>query len=213
MPFVLPPLYPILDAHYFPAEPAARARFLGATVRDLAAHGVTLLQLRMKQATREELLDAAEAVRRGAPAGMRLILNDHADLVSHTGFDGVHLGQGDMPVAKARALLGADAIIGLSTHTPEEVADSVAAGPDYVAIGPVFTTGSKADAEPVIGLDGVRVARGLTAKPLVAIGGISLARAEDVWAAGADSVAVIGALFAEGASPGRLAGDFLRLFR
>ncbi len=213
MPFVLPPLYPILDSHYFPADPAARAVFLDTTVRDLAENGVTLLQLRIKHAAREQLLQAAAIVRAAAPPTLRLILNDHADLVHATGFSGVHLGQGDMPVAQARALLGSDALIGVSTHNPAQVADRAIAAADYIATGPVFATGSKPDAEPVIGLDGVGHARKLTAKPLVAIGGITLGHAPRVWAAGADSIAVISALFQPGSSSGRLAGDFLKLFR
>jgi thiamine-phosphate pyrophosphorylase len=84
---------------------------------------------------------------------------------------------------------------------------------DYIAIGPVFATSSKQNPDPVVGLDGVRLARRLTKKPLVAIGGIALENAPSVWAAGADAVAVISAIFSAGEDPAKLAGDFLRIFR
>ena len=213
MPFVLPPLYPILDEHFFPADPAARASFLDTTVRDLAEHGVTLLQLRMKQATPDQLLAAAQTIRAAAPASMRLILNDYVDLARAVGFDGAHLGQGDMSIPQARARLGPNALLGISTHSPNQAGEQASGLADYIATGPVFATGSKLDAEPVTGLEGVHAARRLTAKPLVAIGGITLANVQTVWEAGAESVAVISALFAPGSTPGRLAGDFLRLFR
>ena len=212
MPFVLPPLYPILDAGYFPAEPRERGEFLDRTVRELGRAGVTLLQLRIK-AAREQVLRDAASVRQAAPPGMRLILNDHAELVPETGFDGVHLGQQDLAVDAARAQLGPERVIGVSTHTAQQLKAADRTSADYLATGPVFATASKVDAEPAIGLDGVRTAREHTRKPLVAIGGITLQQAEAVWGAGADSIALIGALFAAGKPPGRMAEDFLRLFR
>ncbi len=213
MRFRLPPLYPILDALYLPPDPGERSEVLERTVRELGEAGVTLLQLREKNTSRDQLLRDAEAVRRAAPRAMRLLLNDHADLVRETGFDGVHLGQNDLPVEAARAQLGPEAILGLSTHTPAQVLAGDATGADYLAVGPVFATATKLDAQPAIGLAGVRAAREHTAKPLVAIGGITLDQAQAVQAAGADSVAVIGALFAGPALPGTIAQDFLRLFR
>ena len=213
MPLVLPPLYPILDASRFPLETGEQVRFVERTVRELGAAGVELVQLRMKGVQREELLRVADAARQAAPRGMRLILNDRAELVHETGFDGVHVGQGDLGVAEARALLGPDAIVGLSTHTVEQVVTGEQTSADYLAVGPVFTTSSKADAEAAVALAGVRAARAATRKPLVAIGGITLGNAREVWAAGADSVAVIGALFGGERPAGRIAEDFLRLFR
>ncbi len=213
MPLLLPPLYPILDAHSFPTEPRERDAFVGRTVRELGEAGVTLVQLRMKGCSREEVLRVAAAARAAAPNGMRLILNDWAELVRETGFDGVHLGQQDAAMDIARKLVGPDAVIGLSTHTVVQVELGVRTSADYLAAGPVFATGSKADAEPAVGLEGVRAARAATARPLVAIGGITLANVEAVWAAGADSVAVIGSLFSGARPPGRMAEDFLRLFR
>lgn len=217
MQFALPPLYPILDARLFPHDPGERASFLERTLAELADAGVTLLQLREKNSTREQLLRDAEMLRRAAPAGLRLILNDRVDLVYEAEFDGVHLGQGDLPVKEARVRFGPECILGLSTHTPEQVSAGDGSEADYLATGPVFATASKADAEPVVGLAGVREARARTGKPLVAIGGIGLAEAEAVWAAGADSVAVIGALWPPNTDgqkgPGTIARDFLRLFR
>ncbi len=206
MPFTLPPLYPILDTALIRGDPAD-------VVRELADAGVVLLQLRAKRSFREEVLRLAEKVCEGAGNTMTLLLNDHAELVRKVGFDGVHLGQSDLPVAEARALLGPDAVIGLSTHTSAQAAAGEGSEADYLACGPVFATGSKADAEPVIGLEGLRAARAATGKPLVAIGGITPANAPQVWAVCADSVAVIGALWTPGSSPGAVARDFLRLFR
>ncbi len=211
--FTLPPLYPILDSLYFPVEPTARAAYLHDTVQVLADAGVTLLQLRVKHAGTEQLLCDAEAVRRAAPAHLQLILNDRADLLGQTGFTGVHLGQGDLAIETARAQCGAAAILGLSTHTVDQVEQGSLTEADYLASGPVFATSSKPDAESTIGLAGLRAARAATGKPLVAIGGITLLNAQAVWAAGADSIAVISAIFAADNSPGRMAEDFLKLLR
>ena len=213
MPFSLPPLYPILDTVFFPPDPQARRLFLARTVCELDQAGVTLLQLRAKNTLPDQLLPDAEAIRSAAPPTMRLILNDHAQLLIQTGFHGVHLGQSDLPIAQARAQLGPEIRIGLSTHTPAQTALGSASVADYLAIGPIFPTTSKPDAEPVLGLAGLRAARANTAKPLVAIGGITLANAPSVWEAGADSVAILSALFQPGSTPGAIARDFLRLFR
>ena len=141
-----------------------------------------------------------------------LILNDYVDLVAESGFDGVHLGQTDMPPRDARALLGADTLIGISTHNEAQLSAAAPEPVDYVAIGPVFATVSKENPDPVVGLEGVRLARQLTDKPLVAIGGITLANVAEVWAAGADSVAVISGIFGS-VDPLRAAAEFLRVYR
>ena len=191
-PFVLPRLYAILDA-------GTLAR-LGLDLLDTAQHlanaGVELMQYRDKTNTLPAILRNAEALSRrlnGSPC--TLILNDHPNLVEPSGFRGVHLGQTDMDPVQARALIGKNKILGLSTHTPQQLQQAASSPVDYLAIGPVFRTGTKPDADPEIGLEGVRAARSLTRKPLVAIGGLSLDRLAAVLDAGANSVAVISALY------------------
>ena len=141
-----------------------------------------------------------------------LILNDYVDLVAESGFDGVHLGQTDMPPGDARALLGADTLIGISTHNEAQLSAAAPEPVDYVAIEPVFATVSKENPDPVVGLEGVRLARRLTEKTVVAIGGITLANVAEVWAAGTDSVAVISGVFGA-VDPLRAAAEFLRVYR
>ena len=159
--------------------------------RELAAGGATLIQLREKHASSREFLRLARELRRILPEDVRLILNDRADLAVAAGADGVHVGQDDLPPDAARKIIGAQRVLGVSTHNPEQIklADQYPA--DYIAIGPVFATASKDNPDPVIGLEGVSRARLLTKKPLVAIGGITLENCRSVIDAGADSVAVI----------------------
>jgi thiamine-phosphate pyrophosphorylase len=215
--FTLPPLYPILDAASFPSDLSERSIYLTTTVAELAQVGITILQLRAKQSTPDQILRDAATIRAVAPPALRLILNDHPALARQAGFDGVHLGQQDESIEVARRLLGPGAIIGLSTHTEFELIAANRTSADYLATGPVFPTQSKADASPAIGLAGVRRARALTQKPLVAIGGITLSNASSVWQAGAHTLALISALFASAStshhSPGTIAQDFLRLFK
>ena len=224
----MPRLYAIADVGVL----SGRGVGLRAFAEELAGAGVGLVQLRYKGGQPQEVLRAA-AVIREAFAGVkcRLIMNDRADLAVLAGWDGVHVGQGDLAVEDVRRVLGAQRWVGVSTHTDEQV---VAAGkpmsqsrdmghpdlsqvqdfgPDYVAIGPVFGTGTKLDAAPVVGLVGVRRARGLTGKPLVAIGGITRGNARSVMEAGADSVAVISGLFVAGETVGKVARDFLEILR
>ena len=182
--------------------------------RELRDAGVTLLQYRDKSGTPQEILRAAEeiaAVFAGVEA--TLILNDRADLAVLAGWSGVHVGHLDLPPAAVRRVLGAGRVIGVSTHNDEQVRAADAGEADYVAVGPVFATSTKLNAEPVVGLEGVRRARALTAKPIVAIGGITRENARAVIDAGADSVAVIGGLFSDGERPGKVARDFLERLR
>jgi thiamine-phosphate pyrophosphorylase len=148
-----------------------------------------------------------------AGSDCRLILNDRADLAVLASFGGVHVGQGDLPPEYARLVVGGERWVGVSTHNEGQVRIANETSADYVAVGPVFATGTKLDAEPVIGLDGVRRARALTKKPIVAIGGITRANARSVIDAGADSVAVISALFVEGETVEKVARDFLEILR
>ena len=134
-----------------------------------------------------------------------LILNDRVPLVVSAGYDGVHVGQEDLSPADARATLGSELIVGVSTHGESQLVRGADSPVDYVAIGPVFATSSKLVPDPVVGLEGVRAARVLTDKPLVAIGGITRANCAAVIEAGADSVAVISDLIQ---SPGKNVEEF-----
>lgn len=192
-----------------------------AFAEELRDGGVRLVQYRDKRNGPQEMLRAAGEIAdvfRGLE--VKLLLNDRADLASLLKW-GVHVGQGDLPVEAARRVLGIAAsqtfashpsrkeerdewgtrsggtMIGVSTHNEEQVRAADANEPDYVAIGPVFATSSKQNPDPVIGLEGVRRARTLTPRPLVAIGGITRENAQAVIEAGADSVAVIGGLLAK----------------
>jgi thiamine-phosphate pyrophosphorylase len=207
---ILPHLYPIVDAELLAAHNVPLDTF----ARELRAAGVTLLQYRDKNGSPQEILRAASILRETfSTTPCRLILNDRADLAVLANFDGVHVGQGDLSPADARRVVGPDRIVGVSTHTPEQVRAADLTSADYVAIGPVFATGTKPDASPVVGLEGVRRARALTSKPLVAIGGITHDNARSVIDAGADSVAVISALLAADQSTEQLARDFLARLR
>ncbi len=188
---------------------------------ELLSAGVTLLQYRNKMGSEAEVLADALILRSAAPVGRCvLILNDYPALAVEAGFDGVHVGQGDMPADEARELVGAGRIVGVSTHNPEQLADAELSSADYTAIGPVFATSTKLNPDPVIGVEGVRHARNLTIKRLVAIGGITLENCRSVVEAGADSVAVISAIFgpdigSDGSKsgPGKKARDFFAKLR
>ncbi|MBT9329945.1 thiamine phosphate synthase [Paracidobacterium acidisoli] len=208
-----PSLYPILDAQLALPRDGGRRESLRRLMQELADAGVELLQYRNKQDSDAEVLEEALAMREAAPAAMRLILNDRAMLLQQTRFDGVHVGQEDMTPAAVRSMAGAQCIVGVSTHSEEQLLQADAEPVDYIAIGPVFATGSKLNPDPVVGLEGVRLARRLTAKPLVAIGGITLENAASVREAGADSVAVISAVFSAGNSAAEQARAFLRRLR
>ena len=209
-PFVLPHLYPILDAEILAAHGISLAVFAG----DLRAAGVTLLQYRDKNGSPQQVLRAAAILRDAfSGSGCKLILNDRADLAVLANFDGVHVGQGDLSPEDARRVVGPNRIVGVSTHTDEQVRIADQSSADYIAIGPVFATATKLNPDPVVGLEGVRRARSLTTKPLVAIGGITRANARSVIDSGADSIAVISALFAPNESPDQLVRDFLAHLR
>ena len=193
---------------------AARGVTLRGFAEELRAAGVTLVQFRDKIADDEVALYRAEEV--GAVfegTGATLIVNDRLDVMLLAGWDGVHVGQEDMEAADARVVAGDGRIIGVSTHTMEQVWEAEQGVADYIAIGPVFATGTKLDAAPVVGLDAVRRARAMTTKPLVAIGGITRANAASVVEAGADAVAVISGLLAEGERVEKVARDFITIFR
>ena len=137
-------------------------------------------------------------------------MNDRADLCLAAAFDGLHVGQDDLSPDAARSIIGPDRGLGISTHNPEQIAVADQTDADYLAIGPVFATASKANPDPVVGLEGVRRARALTRKPLVAIGGITRQNARSVIEAGADSVAVISDLLPD---PRKSAEAFFEVLR
>jgi thiamine-phosphate pyrophosphorylase len=190
----------------------ARGVSVGEFARELREAGVRLVQYRDKVNGPQEVLRAAREID-AAFEGSRVtrIMNDRADLAVLAGWDGVHVGQGDLPVDAVRRVLGPGGFVGVSTHNEEQVRAAVLARPDYVAVGPVFATSSKANAEPVVGLELVRRARATTELPIVAIGGITLGNARDVIGAGADAVVVIGGLFVEGRTVREVARDFLEV--
>ncbi len=185
---VLPRFYPILDAGLLLRTGLSIESF----ARELRAAGIRFLQYRDKDAADELLLERAAMLRRIFPVSDScLILNDRVPLVLSAGYDGVHVGQEDLSPAEARGVLGSEMVIGVSTHGEGQLLDAAVSPVDYVAIGPVFATSSKQVPDPVVGLEGVRAARAITDKPLVAIGGITRANCAAVIEAGADSVAVI----------------------
>ena len=196
------------------AEAAARAGWRPLDLaRAFLAGGAQFLQLRAKVMSGAELLETAAALVTMAHGyGARVVVNDRADIARLAGADGVHVGQDDLPPAAVRAVAGEAAIVGLSTHTVEQVARAVSEPVTYLAIGPVFGTATKVTGHDRVGLETVgeaarrAAARGL---PVVAIGGITLESAGSVIAAGAQSIAVIGDLLADG-DPERRVREFLR---
>lgn len=168
------------------------------------------MQYRNKSGNARIMLEQATAMRKRLGTTVRLIMNDRADLCLAANFDGVHVGQDDLSPESARRIIGPDRWLGVSTHTPEQLREADLTSADYLAIGPVFVTSSKQNPDPVVGFEGVRRARELTEKPLVAIGGITRENARSVLDAGADSVAVISDLFDD---PGKSAEEFLEILR
>jgi thiamine-phosphate pyrophosphorylase len=206
----IPRLYPIIDQELIERRDVS----VGRTAEDLKAGGVTLLQYRNKVGEPDSILRNASLIWEVFADGeCRLMMNDRADLAVLAGFGGVHVGQGDLSPDDARRVVGDARWVGVSTHSDEQVRIANGTSADYIAVGPVFATGTKMDAEPVIGLEGVRRARALTKKPIVAIGGITRVNARSVIDAGADSVAVISALFVEAEPVEKVVGDFLEILR
>lgn len=158
--------------------------------------GVPMVQLRVKRLPVREFVELARAARaRTTAAGVRLIINDRTDVALLVEADGVHLGQDDLPPEAARALLGPDKIVGFSTHNLEQARRAAASGvADYIGFGPVFATNTKENPDPVVGLAGLAAVRRSVALPIVAIGGIGRGEFAAVRAAGADAVAMIGAI-------------------
>lgn len=182
---------------YLVTDPAMTARRgLIETVQAAVAGGATIVQLRDKNGLARPMAEAGRALLGILrPLGVPLLINDRLDVAHAIGADGVHIGQEDLPPAAARALLGPEAIIGLSVTCAAELA-TIDAAVDYVGLGPIFPTGTKSDAAPVLGEEGFTELRRRIALPVVAIGGITLANTPRAFAAGADGIAVVSAICA-----------------
>ena len=183
-------IYVILDS-----EVSAK-RSLEDTLRQSLAGGARIFQYRNKRASMREACLEAMVLRKIAGDSHALFLvNDRCDLAMAVDADGVHLGQDDLPVADARAMLGPDRVIGLSTHTPSQVCEASRLPIDYIGYGPVFPTNSKPDHAPVVGIEGLRDIRPLITVPIFAIGGMTLDTVGLVHATGIDGVAVLSAIY------------------
>jgi len=188
-PHSLSGLYIILDPSVCPARP------LVEVLTAATEAGAALFQYRNKTASMKEAYAEALALRQAAAkAGALFIVNDRCDLALAVDADGVHLGQGDLPLDLARKVMGPDKLIGISTHDPDQVRKATAGKPDYLGFGPIFKPGSKQDHDPVVGLEGLRAVCRLTPLPIFAIGGIQIDRVGGVMKMGADGVAVISAI-------------------
>ena len=187
---MFPVLYAILDSS---PDFAGHSEFSILEIAGrLAEAGVELFQYRDKRGSARRIQETSTAlVGRLAAKSARLIVNDRADIAAIVGTGGVHLGQEDLPVEAARKICGRALWVGVSTHNLEQLRAADATSADYIAVGPIFPTGTKANPDPVVGLELLRAARQVTRKPLVAIGGITVESASAVYQAGADSVAVI----------------------
>jgi thiamine-phosphate pyrophosphorylase len=204
MRLVLPRLYVILDAALLTIPETECAR-------QLVDAGVRLLQYRNKATSSRELLEISQRLA-GAliPRGVTFVVNDRADVVALAGTSGVHVGQDDLGVDDARAVVGPDKLVGISTHNRAQFEQAAATSADYIAVGPIFSTSTKANPDPVVGTEFIRQVRPLTDKPIVAIGGITLERAAEVVRAGADSVAVISDVL-RAPDPGGRARQFIEI--
>ncbi len=182
-------LYVILDPSVSPEHPLPEVLQVSATA------GAKLFQYRNKTASMKEAYAEALLLRKIAQdLGVLFIVNDRCDLALAVDADGVHLGQGDLPLSLARHVMGPDKLIGLSTHNPDQVIAATVGGPDYLGFGPIFKPASKADHDPVVGIEGLKTVRSLTSLPIFAIGGMTLTTVEQVMRAGANGVAAISAI-------------------
>jgi thiamine-phosphate pyrophosphorylase len=203
MRLVMPRLYVILDA----------GRMTGSiedTTEKLIDAGVLALQYRNKKGISREVLATARILGGIAcPRGVQFFVNDRADIAQLSGASGVHVGQEDLGAERARAVIGAEGWIGVSTHNKMQFRAAMRTSADYIALGPIFGTTTKQNPDPVVGTELIRSVRGLTKKPIVAIGGITLERAAEVIEAGADSVAVISDIL-RAEDPAQRARQFIR---
>jgi thiamine-phosphate pyrophosphorylase len=199
---VFPRLYAIIDPTLLTISELDLAEAL-------AGSGVELIQYRNKTPSSRQFFEISRQLASAlGPRGVRLIVNDRPDIALLAGAGGVHVGQDDLGVEDARAICGTDRWVGVSTHTLEQLAAADRTSADYIAFGPIFPTATKKNPDPVVGTDLLRQARRMTKKPLVAIGGITLERAAEVYRAGADSLALIRDLISV-PNPGVRAREYL----
>jgi thiamine-phosphate pyrophosphorylase len=200
---MFPSLYAILDAELAGDE-------ISSIAEALASSGVEIIQYRNKSASPRVMY--AECTRFAAlfRERSRFIVNDRADVATLCGSGGVHVGQEDIAAEDARAMCGRECWVGISTHNLMQFESAIHTSADYVAVGPIFATATKNNPDPVVGVDFVRRVRPMTSKPIVAIGGITLENAEEVYRAGADSIAVVRDLIAA-TDPASRARQFLKL--
>ncbi|HKS41056.1 MAG TPA: thiamine phosphate synthase [Blastocatellia bacterium] len=205
MTLFLPRLYPITDAHLTGLSHSEQ-------IERLAAGGATFIQLREKLAAPREFYNSAlEAMKVARRLGVQIIINDRVDIAIAVAADGVHLGQDDLPPERVRAIVGQSRVIGFSTHNLKQALEADSTSVDYIAIGPVFQTSTKEKPDPVVGLEALGEIKHRISKPLVAIGGITLDRAQETVAAGADSLAIISDLYVTGDIAGRAREYFERV--
>lgn len=188
----------------------------GRSVVDIALAavrgGATMVQLREKEATTRAFVDEARALKAAlAPFGVPLAINDRLDVALAVDADGLHVGQDDMPVEAARRLMRPGKFIGLSITAVGQVQRPDAEAADYLGVGPIYAQRTKEDAAAPLGIGGLRRLRGLTGKPVVAIGGLTPDNSAPVLAAGADGLAVVSAIVAA-ADPEAVARRFVALF-
>jgi thiamine-phosphate pyrophosphorylase len=201
MRLVLPRLYVILDAALLTVPETECAS-------QLADAGVRLLQYRNKAASSRELLASSQRLSDVlARRTVTFVVNDRADIAALALASGVHVGQEDLGVEEVRGIVGPNRLVGVSTHNRAQFEAAAASSADYIAVGPIFSTSTKANPDPVVGTEFIRKVRPLTRKPIVAIGGITLDRAAEVVRAGADSVAVISDILRAG-NPGERARQY-----
>ena len=201
---VLPRLYVILDAALLNVPETECAQ-------KLVEAGVRLLQYRNKGASARQLFECSKRLSSLLiPQGVTSVVNDRADVALAAEASGVHVGQEDLEAEAARSVIGTGKLLGVSTHTLEQFKQAIATSADYVAVGPVFSTSTKANPDPVVGIELIRRVRPLTDKPIVAIGGITLDRAGEVIEAGADSVAIISDILLA-PDPGQRARQYIEL--
>ena len=202
MNLVFPRLYAIID-------PTLLTNSELDLAETLAGSGVELIQYRNKTASSRQFFEISRQLSSSlSPRGVRLIVNDRPDIALLAGAGGVHVGQEDLSVEEARAICGSDRWVGVSTHTLEQLTAADRTSADYIAFGPIFQTVTKKNPDPIVGTEMLRKARQMTKKPLVAIGGITLERAAEVYRAGADSLAVIRDLICA-PNPGVRAREYL----